>query len=92
MSKETQYSMYDFTPEIRDNVDFYHSLKIDVETYIVNQICQKVSKERRFDLVTRNCQHWVCEVIEELVKDLNIPGGKEILSRVKKLPRIPTSK
>lgn len=90
MSKETQYAMYDFTPEIRDNVDVYHSLKIDVETYVVNQTCQKVSKKRPFDLVTRNCQHWVIEVIEELVKDLNVPGGDDILSRVKMLPRIPT--
>jgi hypothetical protein len=88
-SKETQYSNYDFTSETRNNVDDYHSLKIDVESYTLNQICQKVSKGRLFDLVTRNCQHWVCEVIEELVKDLNVPDGDEILSRVKRLPQIP---
>lgn len=92
ISKETRYSMYSFTPKIQGNVDVYHSLEIDVKAYDVNQICQKVSKERRFDLVTRNCQHWVCEVVEELVEDLDIPGGEEILSRVKSLPRIPTSK
>ena len=79
MSNETQYSNYHFTPEVRDNVDVYHSLNIEVETYTVNQICQRVSKDRHFDLVTRNCQHWVCEVIEQLVEDLNIQGGNEIL-------------
>lgn len=89
-SKETQYSNYNFTSEVRDNVDVYNSLKIDVEIYTLNQICQKVSKNRPFDLVTRNCQHWVCEVIEEVVKDLPIPERNEILSLVQRLPRMPT--
>lgn len=37
-------------PQIRDNVDSY---KIDAETYTLNQFCQRVSKNRPSDLVTR---------------------------------------
>lgn len=88
-SKETEYARYGFTPEIEANVESYHSLNLDVDDYTLNQTCLKVSKDRPFDLVTQNCQHWVYEVIEELIQYLNVPGGDEILERVKALPQVP---
>src|SRR5271169_5292723 len=45
---------------------------LDVVVYQVWEACQAVSDNRAFNLVTRNIQHWVCEVIEFLQERLNI--------------------
>ena len=89
ISKKTEFARYNFTREIQNNVGEYHSLNFDVEHYTLNQICQNVSKDRPFDLVTRNCQHWVIEVVEELVDHLNVERGDEIVNWLKALPHMP---
>ena len=43
----------------------------DVECYQVAAACHAVTENRSFNLVTRNSQHWVCEVIELLQARLN---------------------
>lgn len=51
--------------------------------YLLSAVCHEVNTGRSFNLITRNCQHWVFEVIERLVERQNIPEGEEVLTRIK---------
>lgn len=47
----------------------YHCLKdTNVTPAQLNDACQHVSLDRRFNLITRNCQEWVKDVIDHLVE------------------------
>jgi hypothetical protein len=45
----------------------------DVSIEQIDKVCQRVSLNRPFNLVTRNCQEWVKEVLEEMVGENLIP-------------------
>jgi hypothetical protein len=87
-SKRTEIDYNTLTTDIERNIASYHPLNINIEIYTLNQVCQNVSRNRHFDLFSRNCQHWVLEVLEELVRVLNISTGREILNRVRALPHM----
>jgi hypothetical protein len=62
----------------------YVPLNIDVPSIAsLSQICYGVTEGRSFNIVTKNCQHWVCEVLEEVIKKYNILNGEAELRRVK---------
>ena len=87
-SKKTQFATLDFK-KIRDNVHSAIALEIQVTEYQLNMICQDVSKNRPFHLLSRNCQHWVLEVIKRLVEELHISNGDEIIHNIKRLGHVP---
>jgi hypothetical protein len=58
--------------------------EITIKSPELNQACHRVNKNRRFHLLTSNCQHWIFEVIEHLVENMNIENGVEILKRIER--------
>lgn len=62
----------------------YELLNIDVLSLAaLTQICHGVTEGRPFNIVTKNCQHWVCEVLEKVIERYRIRNGEAELRRVK---------
>ena len=53
----------------------------DVSEEQVDEACQSVSLNRSFNLVTRNCQEWVKEVLQQLIRENLIP--EKVLDQMK---------
>src|SRR5438046_7432739 len=64
--KETQYAITDAS--LDDDLENYYPIQIQFEdgAAVLNQICSDISHNRPFHLINRNCQHWVCEVLDRL--------------------------
>lgn len=82
--RKTQFHYREFDccasgAELRDNISIP---EISVGLVMLNFACHAVTKNRPFHLRSRNCQHWVFEVIEYLVNAQRINNGQEILSRI----------
>jgi hypothetical protein len=82
---QTQFEIFEASLEIgRDDLQRHIKLQIYVNGINdLNVICHGVTQGRPFNLVTRNCQHWVCEVIEVVITRFNIPDGPAELARIK---------
>src|SRR5437016_6173596 len=62
----------------------YVPLEINIPSIAaLNQICYGVTFKRPFNIVSKNCQHWVCEVLEKVIEKYDIRNGKEELRRVR---------
>jgi|SRR5271154_1659752 len=87
-SKKTEFIPQTYTPQLQKLVNTV-SLDIEVAHFDLSRTCTEVSLNRPFDLLNRNCQHWVYEVVELLVKRLNIVGGDEVLEKISNFPQMP---
>jgi hypothetical protein len=56
---------------------------IGIERGQLLTICEEVTKDRRFNLMTRNCQDWVEEVIKKVEEDLNIVKRVDVVALAK---------
>jgi hypothetical protein len=86
-SKKTEFTREAYTPQLQKSVDT-ESLDIEVAHFDLSRTCTEVTYNRPFDLLHRNCQHWVYEVVELLVKRLNIVGGDEVLEKIRNFPQM----
>jgi len=60
----------DFDLFASPNLLDHHCLKdTDVTSAQLNEACQRVSLNHSFNLITRNCQEWVKDVIDHLVAE-----------------------
>ena len=57
--------------------------RIYVEGWVLLEACTEVTEGRKFNLLTRNCQDWVEEVIMKLEDDLKIVDRVNISSLVR---------
>src|ERR1700737_4320960 len=74
--------LQEYTNEIRSIIAL---TELGVDRLVLLHICRDVTQDRPFDLITRNCQHWVCEVIKKLEKRLNVEQTINVLARIKGL-------
>ena len=80
-ASQTQYAITDASLEddLKDCIPI--QIKFEDGAAELNQICTDVSHNRPFHLVNRNCQHWVCEVLDSVVqkyRHLNPNGAAEV--------------
>jgi len=83
-SKRTHFWHRDFNDReaakyIRANIPIP---EINVKPPEMNRVCHTVNKNRPFHLLNSNCQHWVFEVMERLIRDKGIRDGVEIFRRI----------
>ena len=57
--------------------------EISVNPKTLKAACGAVTKDRPFNQIFRNCQHWVFEVIQYLVDSQYIDNGVEILAEIR---------
>ena len=73
VSWKTEYRTKHFTP--RQSADLESILaisEINVTVAALDAACQRVTADREFNILTKNCHHWVCEVVEDLVRVNNL--------------------
>ena len=83
ISNTTEYAAADLTPSIS-----YTSCtplpEIIIKNHELSEICYRVSDGRPFHLLSRNCQHWVFEVIQAIATKFNIAAvGDTVINRIK---------
>ena len=86
ISWKTEFQQKEFS--IRKSADtLENTLKIqeiDVSVASLDAACQRVTEGRSFNVIKKNCQHWVCEVVTDLARKHNL-GDIDILGRIKTL-------
>jgi hypothetical protein len=84
MSLTAKYTQYAITEaSLDDDLERYMPIEVTFEggTGVLSRICTDVTHNRPFHFITRNCQHWVCEVLEKVVQEfphLNPNGAAEV--------------
>jgi hypothetical protein len=83
-SKRTQFWHRDFNylqeaKHLRANIPIP---EIKIKTPDMNRVCHRVNKNRPFHLLNSNCQHWVFEVMERIIREKGITNGVEIFGRI----------
>ena len=69
MSWKTEYRQKDFLPHPSPELESIFAIsEINVSKAAVDAACQRVTHKRNFNIVTKNCHHWVCEVVDDLVQ------------------------
>lgn len=66
---------------VRANIPIH---EINIMAHELNQACHRVNRDRPFHLLKSNCQHWVFQVMERLIRDKRITNGVEIFSRIER--------
>src|SRR5271170_3411146 len=85
-SKKTEFNATDFDPRLQfATFSSCTALpEITIKHHELSDICYKVSQGRPFNLITRNCQHWVLEVIQAVAMHLNMTTvGDRLIRRIK---------
>jgi hypothetical protein len=86
-SKKTQFSHREFN--LQSSIGLLESWiplpEIDILPYKLSAACHDATKNRPFHLIKNNCQHWVCEVIENLISRFQIAEGTDVLHKIKSL-------
>jgi len=87
ISNKTEFSVVDFDPQTASDVLSCVALtEISIKHHILSEICYKVSEGRPFNLISRNCQHWVCEVIEKISLATDTTEvGEKVIRRIKSM-------
>lgn len=88
-SKQTVFQHRDYDPQSSSLRSSLSIPEIDIVPHVLSTACHAVTNNRPFHLVNYNCQHWVYEVIEDLIIRLQIADGANILNRIKKLGYLP---
>lgn len=86
VSSHTQFNQDPF--DILQQANLIHSLlrlyELNAVTHIeLANACHEETTNRRFNLVTSNCQQWVCQVLENLNNQFNNGQNGDVLDRVK---------
>jgi hypothetical protein len=63
--------------------------EINIPAHVLSAACHEVTKNRPFRLVNHNCQHWVYEVLEDLIRRLGITPEDDLLNRIRKRDFVP---
>ena len=84
VTAETRYQNRGFSVQESQKLISGISLsEIDVSLDELDQACQRVTRNRTFNIVTNNCQHWVREVVDDLIRVLHLPAI-DVLDRMNK--------
>ena|SRR5437762_8221162 len=88
VSRNTQLSLLNLNPQDEYESDIQSMIAIpelDVQPYNVAMICRQVSEGRHFNLITQNCQHFICEVLNELLQLHNEGERDTVMRRIRNL-------
>jgi len=73
-SSQTQFVTDSFDPQKEQGVLYIPIPGVKIAEANLLAICQEVAENRKFNLVTRNCQDWVLDVIKQVEVALNLKG------------------
>jgi hypothetical protein len=84
-STKTEFQRAKFDPQSASDVLSCIALtEICIKHVFLAAVCYQVSDGRPFHLISRNCQHWVYEVIEKLTMQSNMADvGQKVIKRIK---------
>jgi hypothetical protein len=88
-SQNTQYRSRAYS--VCNSNDLKYTLainEINVNVAALDQACQRATRGRPFHLISRNCQHWVCEVVGDLARRENL-GDIDVLGRMRDCGYVP---
>lgn len=71
-SSQTLFFNKEFIPEDERRASYIEIPGVNIAAANLLAICQEVANNRNFNLVTRNCQDWVLDVIKQVENELNL--------------------
>ena len=85
ISTKTEFQRAKFDPRSASDVLSCMALtEICIKHAVLAEVCYEVSDGHPFNLISRNCQHWVYEVIEKLTIKSNMADvGQKVIKRIK---------
>src|SRR5579862_7863902 len=64
VSWKTEYRQRNFSPRRSPELESIFAIsEINVGKAALDAACQRVTRDRDFNIITKNCHHWVCEVV-----------------------------
>jgi hypothetical protein len=85
VSWKTEYRQKDFLPRPSPELESILAIsEINISKVALDAACQRVTHSRDFNIVNKNCRHWVSEVVDDLVRTYQL-GEVDILGKVKTL-------
>lgn len=85
VSWKTEYRQKNFVPRRSPELESIVAIsEINISKVGLDAACQRVTHSRDFNIVTKNCRHWVCEVVDDLARTYQL-GEVDILGRIKNL-------
>lgn len=83
-SKKTQFSLHEFNLQSPKLESCCSIPEIDISPYKLSAACHDITKNRPFHLIKSNCQHWVQEVIENLINRIQTVDDVDVFDKIKR--------